>query len=411
MKTRLGIAVLSALALAAPATGLGSEIEVYSNTQLNAQNLWRNGQGVATVPLYEFLTLTGRDVEIPGGQISFAVDGWGGVDLSSPPWWNGYNNFQLSAQSASLAGNSGRWSGDLNLAWVRGAFLGNDLRITVGRQSVGTGNARMLQLDGLAVGATIANMITLDAYVGAPTVQRFIGWGSVFSANPTGIDELNELCAAAGTLQIFLDAPETGRPTVATDNQEASLVLARVLLDSIAAEGRAGRVYFVGGMAEHEVTKLRLAGFRAALQERGIRWSTDLFLESLFNAESAYHRVKLLLRTQGDVAALFVNSLLPMDGLVRYVGENAETCRAVHYGVFDYHPMMNLLVDLHVVAIRQNPEQMMQKAYEIFGNPGAHRSERIHYVPYELILTPAMARVLPEPRAGVRTPVKKGVKP
>jgi hypothetical protein len=185
MKTRLGIAVLSALALAVPATGLGSEIEVYSNTQLNAQNLWRNGQGVSTVPLYEFLTLTGRDVEIPGGQISFSVDGWGGVDLSSPPWWNGYNNFQLSAQSASLAGNSGRWSGDLNLAWVRGAFLGNDLRITVGRQSVGTGNARMLQLDGLAVGATIANMITVDAYVGAPTVQRFIGWGSVFSANPT----------------------------------------------------------------------------------------------------------------------------------------------------------------------------------------------------------------------------------
>jgi hypothetical protein len=185
MKTRLGIAVLSALALTVPAAGHGSELEVYSNTQLNAQNLWRNGQGVATVPLYEFLTLTGRNVEIPGGQLSFQVDGWGGVDLSSPPWWNGYNNYQLSAQSSTLAGNSGRWSGDLNLAWVRGSFLDNDLRVTLGRQSVGTGNARMLQLDGAAIGATIANMVSVDAYVGAPTVQRFIGWGSVFSANPT----------------------------------------------------------------------------------------------------------------------------------------------------------------------------------------------------------------------------------
>jgi hypothetical protein len=185
MRTRLGIAVLAAVALAAPAAGHGSELDVYSNTQLNAQNLWRNGQGVSTVPLYEFLTLSARGVEIPGGQLSFQVDGWGGVALSSPPWWNGYNNFQLSGQSASLAGNSGRWSGDLNLAWVRGAFLGNDLRVTLGRQSVGTGNARMLQLDGAAVQATIVNMITVDAYVGAPTVQRFIGWGSVFSANPT----------------------------------------------------------------------------------------------------------------------------------------------------------------------------------------------------------------------------------
>ena len=96
-----------------------------------------------------------------------------------------------------------------------------------------------------------------------------------------------------------------------------------------------------------------------------------------------------------------MNSLLSMDGLVRFFGESPDSCRSVHYGVFDYHPMMNLLVDLHVVAIRQNPEQMMQKAYEIFGNPEAHKSERIEYVPYELILTPAMRRFLPERRAAL----------
>lgn len=218
----------------------------------------------------------------------------------------------------------------------------------------------------------------------------------VFNANPTGVDELNALCAASGTLQIFLDAHETGRPTVATDNHEASLVLSRVLLDSIAAEGREGRVYFVGGMAHHEVTKLRLAGFRAALQERGIRWSSDLFLESLFNAESAYHRVELLFRSHGDVAGLFVNSLLPMDGLVRFFGERPELCRPVHYGVFDYHPMMDLLVDLHIGAIRQSPELMMQRAWELFTDPAARAPNRLHYVPYELIVAPTMRRFLPQ---------------
>ena len=225
----------------------------------------------------------------------------------------------------------------------------------------------------------------------------------VFNANPTGIDELNELCTTSGTRQIFLDAPETGRSTVATDNHEASLVLARMLLDSIAAERREGRIYFVGGMADHEVTKLRLAGFRAALQERGIRYSADLFLESLFNAESAYRRIELLFRSHADVAGLYVNSLLPMDGVVRFFGEHPDLCRPVHYGVFDHHPMMDLLVDLHIGAVRQNPEQMMQRAWEIFTDPAPHEQERMRYVPYQLIVAPTMRRFLPAaPSVAVR---------
>jgi DNA-binding LacI/PurR family transcriptional regulator len=220
----------------------------------------------------------------------------------------------------------------------------------------------------------------------------------VFNANPTGFEELTELCRKAGVRQIFLDAPEHAEPTVTTDNHDASLVLTRVLLDSIAAEGREGRVYFVGGMADHEVTKLRLAGFRAALQEKDLRWSSELFVETLFNAESAYRRVELLFRTHADVAGLYVNSLLPMDGLVRFFGEHAELCRPVHYGVFDYHPMMDLLVDLHIAAIRQNPELMMQRAWELFGDADARPPARAQYVPYELIVAPTMRRFLPPTR-------------
>jgi DNA-binding LacI/PurR family transcriptional regulator len=221
----------------------------------------------------------------------------------------------------------------------------------------------------------------------------------VFNANPTGLEELTELCRSSGTQQILLDAPDTGAHTVATDSYQASLVLTRVTLDSLAAERRRGRVYFLGGMANHEVTKLRLAGFRAALQEKGIRYSDELFLDTLFNADSAYRRVELLFRSHDDVAGLFVNSLLPMDGLVRFFGEHPDLCRPVHYGVFDYHPMMDLLVDLHIGAIRQNPELMMQRAWEIFAGPAEHQPERIQYVPYEVIVAPTMRRFLPESRA------------
>jgi len=222
----------------------------------------------------------------------------------------------------------------------------------------------------------------------------------VFNANPTGIEALAELCSASGTRQIFLDAPDTGERTVTTDNYEASRVLTGVIARSVAAAQRRGRIYFLGGMAEHRVTQLRLAGFRAALQEKGIRYGEEMFLETRFHAESAYRRMQVLFRRPDDVAGLYVNSLLPMDGVVRFIGEHPHLCRPVHYGVFDYHPMMELLVDLHIAAVRQNPERMMRSAWKMFAEPPGHSPRRIEHVPYELVVPAGMRRFLADsPRA------------
>jgi hypothetical protein len=181
MRHRLGIALVATAAFLAPAAGSASELDVYSNTQLNAAQEWQGGRATPVVPLYEFLSLSARGLSIPGGDLQLVVDIWGGVDLASPAsatsslpggWWNGYDN-------------SGAFSGDLNLAFVQASWLGGDLKVRVGRMSVGYGNSRMLQLDGGSFTARIANLFTLDAYVGAPTTQRFTAYGNVFSASPT----------------------------------------------------------------------------------------------------------------------------------------------------------------------------------------------------------------------------------
>ena len=91
-----------------------------------------------------------------------------------------------------------------------------------------------------------------------------------------------------------------------------------------------------------------------------------------------------------------MNSLLPMDGVVRFFGEHLDLCRPVHYGVFDYHPMMELLVDLHIGAIRQNPELMMHRAWEIFSKTSSQQSGCTQYVPYDLVVAPTMRPFLPE---------------
>jgi DNA-binding LacI/PurR family transcriptional regulator len=245
------------------------------------------------------------------------------------------------------------------------------------------------------------------------TVNYFLSQNveCLFNANPTALEDVSELCDRAGIRQVVLDAQESESPTVSTDNEDAGLALTRLLLDSLSAAGRKGRLYYVGGMADHVVTRQRLAGFRAALKERGLEFGEDQFVDTLFDEESAYRKIERLFHERDDVAGVFLNSLPAMDGLVRYFGEAPDTCGVVHYGVFDYHPMMNLLRDLNVAAIKQNPALMMEKAYELFRAPGLHRAPRMQYVPYELILTPAMSRVLPEPRGAARGPARKSAKP
>jgi hypothetical protein len=172
MRPRLGIAILAAAALLAPSAPRASELEVYSSTSLYMQKQWRDGSAYAVTPLYEFVSLSGRGIGIPGGELAVVVDAWGGVNLASGEWWNGY-------------WNTGRWSGDLNLAFVKASWLQGDLQVRLGRMNVGAGNARMLQVDGGAVNARFLRHVTLEAWAGAPTPQRLVGWGSVYTSNPT----------------------------------------------------------------------------------------------------------------------------------------------------------------------------------------------------------------------------------
>jgi DNA-binding LacI/PurR family transcriptional regulator len=246
----------------------------------------------------------------------------------------------------------------------------------------------------------------------ADTVNYFLSQDveCVFTANPTALARVSQMCTQAGVRQIVLDAPECELPTVSTDNRAASLELTRVLLRSMAAGGREGRAFFVGGMASHEVTQLRLAGFRTALEEVGGRFSPDQFVETPFDALAAHRALALLFARPEEVGGVFLNSLIPMDGLVRTFREAPEACRAVHYGVFDHHPMMDLLVDLHVASIRQDPERMMQEAYAIFSGRAAREGGPIHHVPCELILSPAMRRLLGGGEALAPQPAARGAR-
>jgi DNA-binding LacI/PurR family transcriptional regulator len=216
----------------------------------------------------------------------------------------------------------------------------------------------------------------------------------VFTANLMALEEASDLCSRNGTKQILLDSQESSKHTVSTDNLDAGRALGRRLLSSMAAAGRSGRVYYVGGMATHRITQHRLAGFRQALAEQGFGFSADQFVETEFDADSAYRRIKALFRSRRDIGGLFLNAVPPLEGLVRFFPEAPGRCREIHYGVFDYHPIMSLLVDLRLLIVKQNPDRMMQKAYQIFSSGQDAGRSTIHFIPYDIILTPAMKACL-----------------
>ncbi|SJZ54301.1 LacI family DNA-binding transcriptional regulator [Consotaella salsifontis] len=207
----------------------------------------------------------------------------------------------------------------------------------------------------------------------------------IFVANPMGAEEIAALCERGSTRQIFIDAEAEGRTTVSTDNLKAAEELTRATMASMVREGRRGRIYFFGGMADHQVTRLRLEGFKAALAEAGLPFSPSQVIWSPFNAEESYEIIRDHIRSSGDIAGMFVNSIVPMEGLIRYFPENPEVCGAIHYGVFDSSPYLRLLTNLRIASVKQDSRGIMGAAFDLFRSGASGKEGVAINVPYELI--------------------------
>jgi DNA-binding LacI/PurR family transcriptional regulator len=211
----------------------------------------------------------------------------------------------------------------------------------------------------------------------------------VFVANPMDIEAISAACARGGARQIYLDTEANPVNTVSTDNYGAALELTRSIIASMRAKARGGRLYYFGGMADHKVTQLRLAAFRAGLAEAGLPFDESQVIWSPFQSDAAHTAAAELFAARDDIGGLFVNSMLSMEGLVRYFPQNRAACIDVHYGVFDYHPYLGMLSDLNVISVKQDSIGIMRAAFDLFRQPSPPDAGTIVNVPHELIVTPS----------------------
>lgn len=277
MRTSVRLAA-SALLLATSLAARADVIEATSTTVLAAGQQLRGAPAgqepelVTVAPLYEILQVSAREVRNPLFQdLEISFSGWGAADLGEVRW---------------DSGTTGKYSGDVVTAYVRGTLAKGRLQLRVGREFVAAGAGRMLQLDGGDIQIRLPAGLSLSVYGGVPVSQRFSSRSGLSSWNPAGGDlawggRLGWTLALTGTAGRGLDL---GVSMVSvTDHsdpvrQDAGVDFRIQPIDRLSLLGNATWSLYAERLAEANLTAL-ISATRALTINLDVRQSSpDLFL-------------------------------------------------------------------------------------------------------------------------------------
>jgi len=170
----------SALLLATTVVARADVIEGSSTTMISAGQQLRGTEAgqvpdlVKVATVFEVIRVSAREVRNPLFQdLEISFSGWGSGDLQDVRW---------------DAGTTGKLTGDVTTAYIRGTLAKGTVQLRAGREFVVAGAGRMLQLDGGDVLIRLPAGFTVSAFAGAPVAQRFSSRDTSSSWNPAGGD-------------------------------------------------------------------------------------------------------------------------------------------------------------------------------------------------------------------------------
>lgn len=170
---RLAVGLVASLGVLAAGPGRGDTVEASSTTLLMVRAQQREG-GLRTVaPIYELLTVSGRDIGNPIAEnLQFVFSGYGAGSIGrNLVWYSG-------------ASPQDRFFADFDLAYVQGELFRRAVQLRLGRQMVGGGVAGMLQVDGAGAIVRLPVGIGLSAFAGSPVSHLFDARGGDPTYNP-----------------------------------------------------------------------------------------------------------------------------------------------------------------------------------------------------------------------------------
>lgn len=223
-------------------------------------------------------------------------------------------------------------------------------------------------------------------------------------AGATDPDAISDVCRAHGVAHVNVDLPGRKTMSVVSDNFWGAQQLTEALIDRSkpVRAARRNRPHFLGGLASDEATRRRIEGFRDVVGKRlgavddaqidACGYEADL-------AEAATARLHA--RLGGLPRALFVNSTIALEGVVRFLKTLPhDDLRACCFGCYDWDPFATMLA-FPLLMVRQDIDALLLRAFQIL-DAGADGPPQVIEIRPQLVFDAAAAappRRSPRPKA------------
>lgn len=191
----------------------------------------------------------------------------------------------------------------------------------------------------------------------------------MISTGATDPDKITDLCTLAGVPTLNLDLPGKLAPSVISDNYGGAKELTRRILNNCKKRlGSAQPLIFVGGRGSDHNTAERLRGFTDAHQEFGLNCPQDNILACGYAPEKSENALQNYLsqhQHQRQIAGLFVNSTISLEGVMRWMATSSYGDeKPLAMGCFDWDPFVALMGD-EIEMVRQNVPAMLEAVFNI----------------------------------------------
>ena len=184
----------------------------------------------------------------------------------------------------------------------------------------------------------------------------------------TDPDSVSRLCHTHGVSHVNVDLPGTLAPSVISDNYWGSQQLTELLINRSRAirSRKRNRPYFIGGLSSDHATQRRMEAFSDSVQNHFGEVLPAQLNACGYDGERAESTVRALHANLGGLPrALFINSTIALEGVVRFLSElPSEELAACTFGCYDWDPFASYL-RFPLLMVRQNVQGLLEETFRI----------------------------------------------
>ena len=184
----------------------------------------------------------------------------------------------------------------------------------------------------------------------------------------TDPDSVSRVCKDHGVAHVNVDLPGRMATSVISDNYWGAQQLAQALIDRSTPMRPVlrNKAYFVGGLATDYATQRRIEGFADVIRTHFGQFDSAQVDACGYEGDLAEEAVRRLYdRIGGLPRALFINSTIALEGVVRFLKTlPSDELRACTFGCYDWDPFASVL-SFPLLMVRQNVEGLLGEAFRI----------------------------------------------